>query len=289
MPRRAPAIERSIAVLNLLAAHPGERFTLSEIARDLKLNKATLHAILWALTDEGYLVRDADQKSYGLGPALVALGAAARSSQPAVDFAVPEMEALAEDLRLDCVASTAIGDEIVIVARAGTPQPFGIAVLPGQRIPLIPPIGAVFVAWRDEREIDQWVGKLGDIGGDALSRFRRAVDAVRERGYSVGLEGDTQLLLQALRPNRRGTVTVEEGVQGMRREEYALVDVDPKARYRLSHIGAPVFGPDGGVALGLFLIGFQGEVAGKDVERYAERLTAAAERVTKSIHGTRPD
>jgi len=285
MPRRAPAIERSIAVLNLLAAHPGERFSLSEIARDLTLNKATLHAILWALTDEGYLIRDAEAKTYGLGPALVALGAAARSSQPAVDFAMPEMQALSDDLRLDCVASTAIHDEIVIVARAGTPQPFGIAVLPGQRIPLIPPIGAVFVAWKREAEVDQWVGKLGDLGKDALAKFRRAVDAVRDRGYSVGLEGDTQLLLQSLRGR---SVTMEEGIQGMRREEYALVQVDPKARYRLSHIGAPVFGPEGGVALGLFLIGFQGEVAGREVERCAGLLLAAAERVTTSIHGSAP-
>ena len=54
MPRRAPAVERVIAVLNLLAAHPGQPYTLSDIARDLELNKATLHAILWALTQAGF-------------------------------------------------------------------------------------------------------------------------------------------------------------------------------------------------------------------------------------------
>ncbi|MCA1726253.1 MAG: hypothetical protein LC722_00935, partial [Actinobacteria bacterium] len=134
-----------------------------------------------------------------------------------------------------------------------------------------------------------WVGKLGDIGRDALARFRKAVDAVRDRGYSVGLEGDTQLLLQALRPSRGGEVTVEEGIQGMRKEEYALIDVDPRARYRLSHIGAPVFGPDRAVVLGLFLIGFQGEVSGREVEQHAERLVVAAERVTKAIHGHPPE
>ena len=45
MARRAPAVERSIAVLNYLAARPDDRFTLSEIARATDLNKATLHAI----------------------------------------------------------------------------------------------------------------------------------------------------------------------------------------------------------------------------------------------------
>lgn len=46
MARRAPAVERSIAVLNFLAARPEDRYTLSEIARSTNLNKATLHAII---------------------------------------------------------------------------------------------------------------------------------------------------------------------------------------------------------------------------------------------------
>src|SRR5207245_4534029 len=126
--RRAPAVERAVAVLNLLAAHPQQRYTLSEIARDLKLNKATLHAILGALTDEGYLVRDPAAKSYALGPALVALGNSAVSTYPAAECAVPEMRALTDELGLDCVASAAISDEIVILARAGVPRPFGVYI-----------------------------------------------------------------------------------------------------------------------------------------------------------------
>src|ERR1051326_113813 len=140
MARRAPAVELAVAVLNYLAAHPGERFTLSEIARDLTLNKATLHAILGALTESGYLVRDPEAKIYGLGPALVALGNSAVGSFPAVDTAMPEMQALTDDLGFDCVASAAIQNEIVILARSGMPRPFGINVQPGQRLPLPPPL-----------------------------------------------------------------------------------------------------------------------------------------------------
>jgi DNA-binding IclR family transcriptional regulator len=285
MPRRAPAVERSIAVLNLLAAHPGERYTLSEIARDLKLNKATLHAILWALTEAGYLVRDPEGKSYGLGPALVAVGTAALSSFSSVEVARPEMDALADDLGLDVIASTVIHGEIVIVARAGTPRPFGIVLQPGQRLPLIPPLGAVFVAWSGQDEIEAWLGRLGPISVETRERFRNAIEAVRERGYSVGLEGDAHLL-QALRGEGE---TVEQAVKGLRREEYALIDLDRKATYRLNHVGAPVFGPDGRVALGMFLIGFQGRVPGGDVEVAAERLVTAASTVTGAIHGREPD
>jgi DNA-binding IclR family transcriptional regulator len=285
MARRAPAVERAVAVLNLLAAHPQQRYTLSEIARDLKLNKATLHAILGALTDEGYLVRDPAAKSYALGPALVALGNSAVSTYPAAECAVPEMRALTEELALDCVASASISDEIVILARAGVPRPFGVYIQAGQRLPLAPPLGAVFVAWSDDTTIENWIAKLPPKKATA-DHFRRAVRSVRSRGYSVGLEGSR-------RPRRARTATaggsLEEEVRGVQLEEYALIDIDPKETYFVNHIGAPAFGPDGEVAIALFLIGFTGTVSGAEVERDANRLLQAAGRVTKEIHGRAPN
>src|SRR5436190_1309824 len=127
------------------------------------------------------------------GPRADRAGNAASSTQPAVDYALPEMQALTDELGLDCVASAAIHDEIVILARSGTPRPFGVYVLPGQRLPLTPPIGTVFVAWSSRDEIDHWLGRLGrGRRATPLKRLRSAVDAVRECGYLVGLEGGTR-------------------------------------------------------------------------------------------------
>jgi len=287
MARRAPAVERAVAVLNHLAAHPGERFSLSEIARDLSLNKATLHAILGALTDAGYLSRDPEQKSYVLGPALVALGNAALGTFSAADYALPEMQALTDELGLDCVASAAIHDEIVILARTGTPRPFGINVQPGQRLPLAPPLGTVFVAWSADDVIDRYLAGVGQPASAArLERYRRAIIAVRARGYSVGLEGPPA----PARPREgRHPPTLEESVRSVEIEEYALIDLDRASSYRLNHIGAPVFGPDGEVAVGLFLIGFAGVVPAERVPEYAARLRSACERATKAVHGRQPE
>lgn len=290
MARRAPAVERAVAVLNYLSSHPGERFSLSEVARDLSLNKATLHAILGALTDAGYLSRDPEQKTYSLGPALVALGNAALGNFSAADYALPEMQALTDELGLDCVASAAIHDEIVILSRTGTPRPFGINVVPGQRLPLAPPLGTVFVAWSADDVIDRYLSRVGPPPPSAarLERYRRAITAVRARGYSVGLEGPPP---PRPRDTRRGThaPTLEESVRSVEIEEYALIDLDRASSYRLNHIGAPVFGPDGQVGVGLFLIGFAGVVPAERVPEYAARLRSACERVTKAVHGREPD
>jgi DNA-binding IclR family transcriptional regulator len=112
---------------------------------------------------------------------------------------------------------------------------------------------------------------------DDRERYRRAVDVVRDRGYSVGLTP----------PGERLVRTMEQSVKGLR-DEYALVELDSSARYRVNHIGAPVFGPRGEVALALFLIGFHGQIPAEQVPQLAERLVAAAGRVTKAIHGVEP-
>ena len=283
MARPAPAIDRCVAVLNHLAAHPTRQFTLSELARDLHLNKATAHGMLNTLADAGYLIRDPDVKTYALGPALIALGNAALSSTPAARLAEPRMAALSREFDLECVASAAIADEIVILARAGTPRPLGINVEPGQRLPLAPPLGTVFVAWSGDEAIDRWLSHVGpDHDEGDLNRYRQALATVRERGYSVALGGEgQQRLVQALQ---------DAGHQprGSRGEEYALVELAGTERYRINHIGAPVFGPRGEVALALFLIGFRGQIAAEEVPRYADRLLDAAEEVTAALRGRNP-
>src|ERR1039458_5209422 len=72
MTRPALAAARAVEVLNFLASHPGESFTLSELSRHLNLNMASGLSVLKALTDAGYVHRHDSHKTYSLGPALVA-------------------------------------------------------------------------------------------------------------------------------------------------------------------------------------------------------------------------
>ena len=296
MARPAPAIDRCVAVLNHLAAQPERQFTLSELARDLDLNKATAHGMLNTLADAGYLIREPVTKTYGLGPALIALGNAALSSTPAARLAQPHMTALSRELDLECVASAAIADEIVILASAGNPRPLGINVQPGQRLPLAPPLGTAFVAWSGAEAIERWLSHVGPGQSEAareqrsgsdheadLERYRQALATVRERGYSVALGGEgQQRLVQALQ------AAGHEPAGSRRGEEYALVELAGTTRYRINHIGAPVFGPSGEVTLALFLIGFRGQIAAEEVPRYADRLLEAAAEVTAALRGRHP-
>jgi len=296
-PRPAPGAERVVAVLNFLAAHPDESFTLSELARRLDLNKATCHALLMTLTQAGSLLRHPTRMNYTLGPALVALGSAAQGQFQAVDFARDEMRTLAEELGLECVASTVVGDEIVILSRSGSPLPFGASVSLGQRLPLVPPLGTIFMAWAAPEDIDGWLQRQHSWATEEqLDRYQAVLTAVRRRGYSVSLDADARVQLgQALAEladdSRSQPVRgmLERLLDELSRDDYFLIDVDPHATYKVNTMGAPVFGPDGRVELGLFLVGFRGRLSGEEVAEHGERLVQAARSVTKAIHGAEPD
>lgn len=280
MPRPAPAIDRTVALLNFLASRPDESFSLSELSRRVGIAKPTAHAMLAALTDAGYLLRHPGEKTYTLGPALVAVGAAAAARElDLVSYARDEMERLADELCVEVVASAAVGDEIVILARAGEPEPFGVRLDVGHRLPLVPPLGTAFVAWSRAEEIDRWLRRVGASATPAdLDRYRAALDAVRRRGYLVGLDtgaaGDT------------ARTATRELVEDLGHQEYVLLELDRAAPHRPSHMAAPVFGPEGSVVLALTLIGFRGQLRVDRVPEIGERLLDAARTVTKAIGGS---
>jgi DNA-binding IclR family transcriptional regulator len=261
MARPAPGAVRAVEILDFLADNPRDTFSLSELARRLDLNKASAHATLNALIDKGYLLRHPTRKDYRLGPRLIAVGEAAREQYPVVDFARHELRRLSEDLGTECIASAAVGDEMVIVDRAGPIRPIGVAVAVGVRFPLVPPMGTVFMAWSSAAEIDEWLRRVGpDVTEAERDRYRQALTAVRERGYSAGRDGD----------------------------EYQLLELRSAEEYRVTTVGAPVFDAEGDVALGVFIVGFRDAVPAEQLPEVAERLLKATDAITESIHGRHP-
>lgn len=81
-------------------------------------------------------------------------------------------------------ATAAIRSErhLVIVARASAgPGPTEVRV--GQRIPLAPPFGGVFVAWGAPAVVDDWLNRTERPALHEV--LRESLAAIRGRGYSV--------------------------------------------------------------------------------------------------------
>jgi DNA-binding IclR family transcriptional regulator len=291
MPRPSPGTGRVVAVLNFLAANPREFFSLSEIARRLDLNKATAHIVLNELAEAGYVIRHPVDKSFSLGPAVVALGqAAVAPDSKIIAFAYPEMVRLAEMVGVECLASIRIGDEVVTAATAGTPVMPNISEL-GYRTRLFPPHGIVFVAWESEGVVEAYLDNI--TSPKERAHYRALLETVRERGYSLAARGQARARLdRALRAVQDEEITsaVQKTLARLAAElagdEQELLNIDPRKEYQLQGISAPVFDANGRVRLGLIVTGGLPKMMGAQIRQHAKELVAAGDRVSRLIGGT---
>jgi DNA-binding IclR family transcriptional regulator len=253
MARPALSASRSIDVLNFLAANAPEQFTLSDLSGALAINLASTHALLNTLEDAGYVTRHPRLRSYGLGASVVALGNAALQSHPAIACANDEAQRLSAELQLSVAVTADAGNDVVFLGRMGEHRARDIEVYAGQRIPLSPPMGAVFVAWRDA---DAWLAKADD-----RAELESVLTSVRGRGWAASFET----------------------------EHYQpLGSVDPATSYDVIMIAAPVFGPVGTAVVALTLLGLPPALTADRIAAYGQRVKEAGLVATRKSGGRAP-
>jgi DNA-binding IclR family transcriptional regulator len=277
-------------VLNFLAAHPGESFAYSQLAQRLQINLASTHNLLIALVECGYLTRRASDRSFALGPALVALGDAALRENPAVEQARVHMRRLSRELGRETLAFVRAGSDVLCIARAGPAQAPGRTMRVGQRVPLMAPLSSVFVAWASEDEIESWLVR-GGAPRREQRRQRKILSRVRARGFSIALEvaarrqiGD---LLDELaeRPHSealRGEM--RDVIRELGRTSYQLGEGRSGAA-GISTLTAPVFDRHGLVELALTLQVFEHGLSGRQIDALGKRLLRAAHAISKNRTG----
>jgi DNA-binding IclR family transcriptional regulator len=295
MARPAPGADRSVAVLELLADNPDERFTLSEVARRCGLNKATAHALLSALTTHGILLRHPDEKRYSLGPRLVAIGDAALRGYTAIDFAPSVLGRLAADTGLSATAMRLEDDVISVIARAGGGTGTGggpVAVDVAPNLPHIPPLGALFMAWTDEPSIEAWLARAP--ASEVVGKVLEALPAVRRHGFVTTLASPEWVRLMAamndgLPHDRMRVLLADLGRRGA-----LATDIDERRRYQVAGVSAPVFRGDGHVELSVSAAAPVDrpdglELTGAQLLDLGARVVVAAEELTLAVHGHGPE
>jgi DNA-binding IclR family transcriptional regulator len=277
--KTSPSADRTIRILDYLAAHSEQSFTFSELRRALGMSSGTLHALLASLVNASYVRRSPERLTYTLGPALLGLGAAARSGYRLADDLTPAMEQVSAELGLTCHAAVAQGSEMVVIARSGPVEPFGRRVRVGERYPLVPPFGVAYVAWSDQEAIDAYLARSEPpLSGPDKERCQRALVHVRQRGYSISLNPSTRHRVAALIEGSDTWSSTELGalLAELAHEEYVLADVAPGSTYDVVAMTAPVFGPDGSVLALVSLANFTKAVSAEEIPRLAAYLHRAA-------------
>jgi DNA-binding IclR family transcriptional regulator len=279
--------------MNFLTAHVGQTFTLTELAGALDINLASAHAVLAAMTGAGYLNRHPVDKTYELGPLLIPIGRAAQARNQVVDVAREETRAFADERGLEGLVVGATSDELVILERVGRPLPHGFVTTVGQRIRIVPPLAASFVAFADRGAIDDWLDRSPEYGS------RRVLEDIlcetRGRGFSIGLYvTDRKRLRRALRElqespgSKQARSDLDRTVAGLARAETVLAKLDARRKYRVAHLASPVFDAHANVSVVVYVLGFTEALRGSEIAALGRDLQGVTQSVTRAVKGVWP-
>jgi len=203
------------------------------------------------------------------------------------DIARPFIEQLAAKLHLNTTVTVRSGNEIVILASAGAEPASRL----GERLPFAAPMGAVLAAWETPDVIRAWIANLGPGMTPAIEEHHlRALERVRERGWSIGVDRTRHLLLQAAMADAlrhghspsaiadvRQTIAETAGTH----DPQTLAGDDGKVRVGV--MSAPVRKPTGQVALGISLTGFGDDLAAAEFDDLVAALLSTCEATAQTI------
>lgn len=292
--RSSPPTTRVLAVLDFLARHPRERFGLSELARRVALSKPTCLGIVTTLTDSGYLVRDATDKTYRLGPALIALGHSAQEALRVSPAAREELRRLSSACATTAALSGVVDDRITLLELVAPPHTQPPARV-GQSYPFAPPVGLMYVLW-DEAALLDWLARQPTVPlRTDTARLDRIVDECRASGYLVerltpagrrlytlmaGLPSDLPGELQAL----LGELVSDIGERVYLRDQ----STGPaRQRHDISVIAAPVFDHHARQAM-VVTLQVGRALTDTEITKWARRLIASADAITAHLGGAKP-
>ncbi|HEY5841617.1 MAG TPA: helix-turn-helix domain-containing protein [Mycobacterium sp.] len=291
--RTSPPTHRVVAVLDFLARHPHDRFGLSDLARRLELAKPTCLGIVTTLTESGYLVRDARDKTYGLGPALITLGHTAQEAMRVNPAARDELRSLSA-AHNTIAALSAVVDERITLLELVAPPGVNPGVRVGQSYPFAPPVGLMFVLWDDEA-LEDWLASPATIPlRTDTERLHRVVAECRSAGYLVERQTAGGRRLYALLAGMSSTLPDElrallgELISDIGERVYLRSEAEPgRARRDISVISAPVFDHHRRQVMTASLrIG--APLTDAEITRCARDLVSTADTLTAQLGGHKP-
>ncbi len=226
------AVERALELLECFSDSRKE-IGLSELSRMLVLPKATVLRLARTLESKSYLVQDAANQSYRLGPKVLTLGNIFLSGFDYTDVALPFMQELRDKLEESVTLYVVSGESRMCVQRVASPHALRQVIDIGIRLPLHRgSAGKLLVAFQN------LTSYIESIGKDEINR-------IRERGFAVSMEEREQGLASISVPvyNHKNNVIAALTVSGpsfrftSEKVEVYLKDIKQTAKQISYHLG----------------------------------------------------
>ena len=177
------------------------RLSITDVARETGLDRATARRCLLTLAELGYA--DYDGKFFSLTPRILRLGVAALASMPLPQIVQPWLDQLSERVGQSCSVAILEGTEILYVARAAQRRVMSIGLMPGSRLPAFcTSMGRVLLAALPKEEAREIV-EQSDLSPRTpnsltdISDLMQELDRVRLQGYAL-VDQEVELGLRSL-------------------------------------------------------------------------------------------
>jgi DNA-binding IclR family transcriptional regulator len=244
-----PAVDRAAQILNAIAASE-DALGVSELSRQLGLNKSTVHDILATLAHYHFLERDDTSKTYRLGYALAELGQRVGERADVRAVAHPRLVALARAVEETVFLGAYRDGQITIVDKEEAPHDFKITAPLGRQLYYsVGAFGKVFLAAMDPSAANKLMRAkpLRAFTAKSITKptnLHADLNKVRDQGYAFD---DEEYL-----PGVRATA-------------------------------APINDAQGRVIAALCVVGFSARMANDKLTRLAKHTRDAAEQISRAL------
>lgn len=186
-----PALRRGLAVLGVLARHPGP-VSAATIARDLGLPRSSTYHLLGELERAGFVVHLPAERRYGLGIVAFELGSAYLRHDPLERLAAPLLRRLVDRIGYTAHLGVLHGNESLYLIKERPAQPQTLVTDVGVRLPAqLTASGRSMLAHLPAAHVralfpsaSAFVRRTGR-GPDTLTALRHTLAAERRRGWAV--------------------------------------------------------------------------------------------------------
>jgi DNA-binding IclR family transcriptional regulator len=215
------SILRASTVLRCFSKE-GSHFKISELARQLHLDRSTTYRILLSLEKCGFVEKDEKTGEYSLGMAAFEVGNAFIRQMDFVKISKPIIADLALSVQETVHLAVLSNTEIVYVDKADSPRTLGVISKIGQRGPVYcTALGKVLLAHQPQAELTRIIQeiKLRPYTKNTITSKKvlaEELKEIRKKGYSLDrreIEEDVECIGAPIR-DHRGEVIAALSISG---------------------------------------------------------------------------
>lgn len=183
---RAPALEKGLDIIELLASSP-RPMPPKLISERLGKSVSELFRMVQVLENRGYVAMAENQSGYELTNKLFSLGMARGISKNLLDHAVPAMRALSDTVLQACHIVVASDDQIVVIGQMDAPAAPSFHIRVGFRQNILDATpGALLYAFQKPKVRDAWRNALKPtVTETEWQRFETLAETALSKGHLV--------------------------------------------------------------------------------------------------------